>query len=84
MGHMDDPDLLAGVGLGAMLLNVCCFAVTQGLNGTLETYVSQSYGAGDFKMCGIYLNRARTMLVVILIPVALAFLWADVILIKLG
>lgn len=40
MGHENDPDLLAGVGLGAMLLNVCCFAISQGLNGTLETYVS--------------------------------------------
>jgi Na+-driven multidrug efflux pump len=28
MGHLDDPDLLAGVGLGAMLLNVFCFAVS--------------------------------------------------------
>ena len=28
MGHEEDPDLLAGVGLGAMLLNVCCFAFT--------------------------------------------------------
>ena len=40
MGHMDDTDLLGGVGLGAMLLNVGCYAFTMGLNGTLETYVS--------------------------------------------
>ena len=31
---------MAGVGLGGMLLNVCFFAVGQGLNGTIETFVS--------------------------------------------
>jgi len=40
MGHQQDPDLMAGVGLGGMLLNVCFFAVGQGLNGTIETFVS--------------------------------------------
>jgi multidrug resistance protein, MATE family len=84
MGHLDDPDLLAGVGLGAMLLNVCCFAVSQGLNGALETFVSQSYGAGDERMCGVYLNRARTIVTVILLPVAIAFFFADSILISCG
>ena len=29
-----------------------------GLNGCLETLVSQAYGANNFKMCGIYKNRA--------------------------
>jgi multidrug resistance protein, MATE family len=84
MGHQNDPDLLAGVGLGAMLLNVCCFAVSQGLNGTLETFVAQSYGAGDERMCGVYLNRARTILTVVLLPVAIAFFFSDSILVACG
>jgi MATE family multidrug resistance protein len=84
MGHLDDPDLLAGVGLGAMLLNVFCFAVSQGLNGTLETFVSQSYGSGDFRMCGVYLNRARLIVTVVLLPVIFAFFFADKILVTCG
>ena len=28
MGHADDPDLMAGVGLGTMLLNVCIFSIS--------------------------------------------------------
>jgi multidrug resistance protein, MATE family len=84
MGHLDDPDLLAGVGLGAMLLNVCCFAVSQGLNGTLETFVSQCYGAGELRMCGVYLNRARLIVSVVLLPVAITFLFADTILVGVG
>lgn len=84
MGHESDPDLIAGVGLGAMLLNVCCFAISQGLNGTLETYVSQAYGAKRYKQCGVYLNRARAILLVVLFPVAIIFIFADYILIAAG
>ena len=40
IGHLNDPVLLAGVGMGNMLINVLCFAVVQGLNGALETLVS--------------------------------------------
>jgi len=40
IGNLNEPKLLAGVGMGNMLINVLCFAVTQGLNGALETLVS--------------------------------------------
>jgi hypothetical protein len=40
IGHTNDPALIAGVGMGNMLINVLAFAVIQGLNGALETYVS--------------------------------------------
>lgn len=40
VGKMNDPALLAGVGMGNMLINVLAFAVMQGLNGALETFVS--------------------------------------------
>ena len=40
IGNLNDPALLAGVGMGNMLINVLCFAVVQGLNGALETLVS--------------------------------------------
>jgi len=40
VGYRNDADLMAGVGMGVMLLNVCWFAVGEGLNGTIETFVS--------------------------------------------
>ena len=43
VGQMSSS-LLAGVGLGNMLLNVLVFAVTMGLNGTIETFVAWAYG----------------------------------------
>ena len=41
-----------------------------GLNGALETLVSQSYGSGNLKLCGVYLNRGRFVLLCSFIPVA--------------
>ena len=39
-GRMNDPVLLAGVGLGTSLLNAACFCPLQGMNGAIETLVS--------------------------------------------
>ena len=54
-----------------MLINVLCFAVTQGLNGALETLVSQAFGSNHFKQCGLLLNRGRIITTLVFLPVAL-------------
>ena len=77
-------DLLAGVGLGNMLLNVLVFAIVFGLNGTIESFVSWAYGKNDYKMCGTHLNRARVVVTAICIPVAILFIFIDKILIGLS
>lgn len=76
-------DLLAGVGLGNMLLNVLVFAFAFGLNGTIETFISWSYGAGEYKMCGTHLNRARVVVSAIVAPFMIIFMFMDTILIGL-
>ena len=73
--------LLAGVGLGNMLLNVFVFAITMGLNGTIETFVAWSFGSGDFKQCGTHLNRARVVVTAVIVPVMIIFCFVDKILI---
>lgn len=83
IGNLNEPVLLAGVGMGNMLINVLCFAVTQGLNGALETLVSQSYGAKKFPQCGIYLNRGKVVSTLILIPIVIIYALSDKILIAL-
>lgn len=67
-----------------MLLNIFVFAITMGLNGTIETFVSWSFGAGNLKQCGTHLNRARVVVSVILILVMLVFLFVDKILIAVS
>lgn len=44
IGHQNDSTLIAGVGMGNMLINVLAFAIMQGLNGALETLISRKYG----------------------------------------
>ena len=79
---------MAGVGLGSMLINIFCFATSQGLNGTIESFVSRDFGAGNrlkasggeelavnkkYKECGAHLNRARIIIMIVLMPVAISF-----------
>jgi len=47
IGHSNDPALIAGVGMGNMLINVLAFATMQGLNGALETLISSAFGASN-------------------------------------
>ncbi len=81
MGRSTDSNLMAAVGMGNMLINVFCFAVCQGFNGTIETFVSQSYGAGQKYMCGVQLNRGRIIVSILFIPIVILFFFADKILI---
>ena len=45
VGHNCSEETLAGLGMGQVLVGAFCLAFCQGLNGTLESKVSQSYGA---------------------------------------
>lgn len=59
IGNLNDPVALAGVGLGNMLINMICYSIGMGLNGAIDTLVSQAYGDREYYLCGCYLNRGR-------------------------
>jgi len=40
VGHTNEAALIAGVGMGNMLINILGFAIMQGLNGALESLIS--------------------------------------------
>jgi len=84
VGKMDEPALLAGVGMGNMLINVLAFAVMQGLNGAIETFVSKEYGRKNYRACGLYLNRGKMVCTVIMIPIIVIFACSDKILVGIG
>ena len=50
---------------------MCGYSIVVGLNGALETLVSQAYGAKNYDQCGVYLNRGR---IVLLITFSLVFI----------
>ena len=45
-GKLGDASQLAGLGLGTCLLESLTLSIIMGMNGALETLVSQAYGAG--------------------------------------
>ena len=55
IGHLNDPVKLAAVGMGNIIINMCAVGPFQGINSSLETLVSQAYGAKNMRLCGIYL-----------------------------
>jgi len=83
VGHMNDATLLAGVGMGNLIVSVFGISLFIGLNGALETLVSQAYGNRNLKLCGIYLNRGRFMLLLLNIPIVYVLCNAEAILLLL-
>lgn len=73
LGQLNQAALLAGVGIGNVLMNMSGLSIAVGLNGALETLVSHAYGVKDYKLIGVYLNRSRIVLLVFFIPVVIFF-----------
>ena len=86
--------IIKGIGLANIIMNILCYDVSQGLNGSLETLVAQAFGASNniketekFReemrtQCGRYLNIARLVNTLYMIfPTAILFMFADEILI---
>lgn len=69
--------------MGLMLINIIAFAILSGLNKTLDTFVSQSFGANSYELCGVYLNRGRLVNTVLMLPISLIFINCERILILL-
>lgn len=84
IGHLDDPVALAGVGLGNMMLTMICFSIGVGLNGAIDTLVSQAYGDKEYYLCGCYLNRGRIIQALFFVPQLIILTFSSEILILLG
>ena len=40
VGHLNDPRMLAGAGMGNIIISMMCLSVFLGMNGALETFIS--------------------------------------------
>jgi|LauGreDrversion4_2_1035121.scaffolds.fasta_scaffold1200994_2 hypothetical protein len=60
-----------------MLVNVMGMSTLSGLNNAVSTEVSQAFGSEQYRLCGVFLNRARVLVLIIflilLIPLQLAY-----------
>ena len=69
-GHMSDPTNLAAHALAFSSNSILVKSLLVGLNAAQETLTSQAFGANDYKLCGVYLNRGILILIAFFIPLA--------------
>ena len=84
VGRLNDVSLLAGVGLATTTYLIFCIMVLIGINGAIETLVSQAYGYGQLRLCGVHFNRGRLVLTAIFIPLAILLSFSEPILLMIG
>ena len=84
IGSLGDNILLAAVGLGNIFQNMLAEATFWGLNGALETLVSQAYGSNDLHLCGVYLWRGRIVNTLVFAILMVPVLNAERIFLALG
>jgi multidrug resistance protein, MATE family len=77
VGHLNDPAIIAGAGIGSMLNTMMGLAITCGMNSALSTLISQSYGQNNMRLCGVYYNQARIMVTLLFLPILIVMLNAD-------
>ena len=82
VGHIGKVEL-AAVSLASMTANITGYAIYQGLATSLDTLCAQAYGSGRKKLVGLQTQRMVLFLWTITIPIAIIWLCADKILMKI-
>ncbi|KAJ6749026.1 MULTIDRUG RESISTANCE PROTEIN [Salix purpurea] len=73
-GHLGELSL-AGASMATSFASVTGFSLLMGMASALDTFCGQSYGARQFHMLGIHMQRA--MFVLSLVSIPLAIIWAN-------
>ncbi|KEH26665.1 putative multi antimicrobial extrusion protein [Medicago truncatula] len=83
VGHLGELPL-SGASMATSFAAVTGFTLLQGMASALDTLCGQSYGAKQYRMLGVHMQRAMFILMIVAIP--LAVIWANTksILILLG
>ncbi|CAJ2513697.1 Uu.00g018160.m01.CDS01 [Anthostomella pinea] len=68
---------LGAVSLATMTANICCYAPMQGLATSLDTLCAQAYGSGHKHLVGLQLQRMTYFLWILMLPIAVLFLFAE-------
>ncbi|XP_020593528.1 protein DETOXIFICATION 16-like [Phalaenopsis equestris] len=82
VGHISHQKL-AGASIAISFVNSIGFSVLMGVSSALDTLCGQSYGAENYKMVGLHLQRAMVICVLASIPLAFAMAFSGTLLILL-
>uniref|UniRef100_A0A9I9DZE7 Protein DETOXIFICATION 16-like n=1 Tax=Cucumis melo TaxID=3656 RepID=A0A9I9DZE7_CUCME len=75
IGHLGELQL-SGASMALSFAGVTGFSLLLGMGSALETLCGQSFGGKQYEMLGIHMQRAMVVLSLICIPIAL--LWASI------
>lgn len=73
-GHLGELPL-SGASMASSFASVTGFSLLMGMASALDTFCGQAYGAKQHHMLGIHMQRA--MLVLVLVSIPLAVIWAN-------
>ncbi|XP_023005105.1 protein DETOXIFICATION 16-like [Cucurbita maxima] len=74
VGHLGELPL-SGASMATSFASVTGFSLLVGMASALDTFCGQSYGAKQYHMLGIHMQRA--MVVLLLVSIPLAVIWAN-------
>ncbi|KAH6822241.1 MATE efflux family protein [Perilla frutescens var. hirtella] len=74
VGHLGEL-ALSGASMATSFATVTGFSLLMGMASALDTLCGQAYGAKQYHMLGIHMQRAMFVLLLVCIP--LAFIWAN-------
>lgn len=72
-----DPNTVSAVGLGDSVFILSLFALMDGANWGIAVLVSQSFGAKDYKHCGIHYHRGIVVSYILYTFIALLICFSD-------
>ena len=70
-GHLEDPCIVAGVGLGNMTINLLGRSIIESFNSAIDTLGPPAVGSGRYDLVYMYLKRGRLMILICLVPIFL-------------
>ena len=76
IGHRYSSDQLAGASLACTMINIVGQSFIIGMSSSLDTLCGAAYGAGSYEMVGIYLQRMIVIIHLLIILIAVIFLFS--------
>ncbi|ABN65538.2 ethionine resistance protein [Scheffersomyces stipitis CBS 6054] len=74
VGHLGATEL-AAVSMGSMTANITGYATIQGIATALDTLCPQAFGAKRYSLVGSYLQKCVALILVVMLPVLVAWIF---------
>ena len=81
---IDSTTVLAGVSLCVNFFFIVGFLPLYGMASSLDTLATQAFGAKDYTMLGVYLQRGMLILLILLLPISAVLLQLEELLLLIG